>query len=346
MKRGGTGTRPGEDTGQNRTNQQEDSLPRTAKAAAPKQAALAVVQNDEPALEGKVLNDWFAPIDEVIDFTNSLFYGREGSGKTTSLARMANVVPGKVLIINAEGGVKKAPLKKRGVNTDNIVIFPNPDNPLPLNHRNLNRLFRKIKSDLMDDPNSWSVVGFDSITEVYQCVLDDVQATRVKILKDKGAEPDPFFVDISDYGTMSKMVRDLLRKFRDLPVHTVFTALERRDIDKDTGKPQYGPDVTPALQKDVLGYVDMVLMFKAADEMGPYRALTRANSRYRAKDRFDVLPKVMAEPMGDRIIQYVQGELIADEDPFQIDLTEAAIKSQDVNLDDDDEDEDDDESDD
>ena len=307
-------------------------MPRTATKAvakaepAPADKALVKAKRDAEEAE----NPWFIPLDETIDHVNMLFYGREGSGKSSATARLVNSRPtGRLLIINAEGGIKKAPLIKRGVDADRVVIWPNPKRGERITHKSLDRLYRKVKADLMEDPESWIGVGFDSITEVYQAVLDDVSSTRIKVLKDKGAEPDEFFVDISDYGTMSKMIRDLLRKFRDLPCHTVFTALERRDVDKDTGKPQYGPDVTPALQKDVLGYVDIVAMFKAADEDGPYRALTRSNSRYRAKDRFDVLPKVMAEPMGDRIIGYVTGDLDLETDPIQNALSEDAIKAQD-----------------
>lgn len=308
----------------------------TAVARKPKTAPTQQV------LEGEVMDDWFVPLEDVIEKVNGLLYGREGSGKTTDIARLANLPGnGKVLIINAEGGVKIGPLRKRGVDTSKVVLWPDPKKGEALNHKSLDALFRRIQADLMRDPHSWIGIGIDSVTEIYQAVLDDVQQRRVGILRNKGAEPDEFFVDISDYGTMSKMVRDLFRKFRDLPCHVFFTALERRDIDKDTGKPQYGPDVTPALQKDVLGYVDVVLMCKSEDEDGPYRALTRGNSRYRAKDRFDVLPRVMAEPTCDRIVQYVLGEMTVDTDPFQDDLPDSAKTAQDrvpAKPDDDDED--------
>lgn len=315
-------------------------MPRAAGTVAKKRATKP--EPEREVLEGVVMDDWFVPLDDVIEKVNILLYGREGSGKTSDLARLVNLRPeGRVLIINAEGGVKISPLRKRGVDTSRVVIWPDPKKGEVINHKSLDRLYRRVQADLMRDPESWIGIGMDSVTEVYQAVLDDVQQRRVQVLKNKGADPDEFFVDIADYGTMSKMVRDLFRKFRDLPCHVVFTALERRDIDKDTGKPQYGPDVTPALQKDVLGYVDLVLMCKAEDEDGPFRALTRGNSRYRAKDRFDVLPRVMAEPACDRIIQYVNGDLTEDTDPFQDDLPSSAKTAQDRkrSKDDDDEDE-------
>lgn len=297
-------------------------MPKTdtpAKKAAPRKAAPpkpAPKDDDE-----SMFNDddfGFAPVDDVIDHTNTLLYGREGSGKTTALARLANLPGnGRVLIINAEGGLRKKALQNRGIDTSKIVIWPDPKKHQRVTHQALDRLHRKVKSDLERDPDSWIGVGFDSATEIHTAILDSVQQKRVTAIRNRGQDVDEDHVDIADYGTMSKLFRDILRKFRDLPCHFVVTALERRDIDKDTGKPQYGPAVTPGLQSDLLGYVDFVLMCKAADEDGPFRALTRANSRYRAKDRFDVLPQVMVDPYLDRVVAYVNEDLTPDTDPEQ-----------------------------
>lgn len=275
-------------------------------------------------------DDWFVGIEDAVDFLNVLYYGREGGAKTTNAARMANIDhPGKVLIINAEGGLKKVPLKKRGVDLTRIVVFPDPKKHERVTHKTLNRIHQRIKIDLENDPQSWAGVVFDSATEIHQALLDTVQAKRVNALKMSGKDFDEDFVDISDYGTMSKLFRDLLRKFRDLPCHFVVTALERRDVDKDTGKPQYGPAVTPGLKTDLLGYVDMVLMCKGEDEDGPFRALTRPNTRYRAKDRLDVLPRVMVEPFFDRLVAYAEGKLDEESDPLQMSLPLKAEKAQD-----------------
>lgn len=290
------------------------------KAASSTRAATKkVAAKPKPAQD--TFDDWFAPVDDVIDFTNTLLYGREGSGKTTAAARLANLYSdfpagkGKVLVINAEGGLKKKPLQARGVDTSRVVLWPDPKKHQRVTHASLDEIHRRVKADLEEDPESWGGVVFDSATEIYTALLDFVQQRRVTNIQNRGQDVDPDFVDIADYGTMSKMFRDILRKFRDLPCHFVVTALERRDVDKDTGKPQYGPAVTPALQTDLLGYVDLVLMCKAADEDGPFRALSRANSRYRAKDRFDVLPQVMVDPFIDRVVQYVNGDMDESTDP-------------------------------
>lgn len=301
-------------------------MPRQGGTAATKKKPATKKAAPKPAANDTDLDssdDWFVPLDDAVDFTNTLLYGREGSGKTSDAARLANAAnhlpkgKGKVLIINAEGGLKLTPLRKRGVDTSRIVLWPDPKKHERATHQGLDRIHRRIKADLVADPDSWFGVVFDSATEIHQAILDTVQQKRVTAIQNRGQDVDPDFVDIADYGTMSKLFRDVLRKFRDLPCHFVVTALERRDVDKDTGKPQYGPAVTPGLQSDLLGYVDFVIMCKAEDEDGPFRGLTRANSRYRAKDRFDVLPKIMVEPFLDRIIAYTAGTLDPESDPEQ-----------------------------
>jgi len=297
--------------------------------AATKKAAAS--QDADPQDEGggqtamNVENDLFSTLDEERDFYKILYYGKEGAIKTTCGSTMANA--GKILVINVEGGLKKKALQGRGVNTANIVIYPKPGQTPT--RAGIVKAINRVAADLMQDPNSWYGIFLDSATEITQQVLGAVQVRRVRRLKDQDKPHDPDFVDIADYGTMSKIVRDILRLLRDIPCHVVISALERRDVDKDTGKPQYGPAISPALATDIMGYVDMVLMNKAPDEDGPARALCRANSRYRAKDRFDVLPRVLAEPTFDRVAGYIEGTLTEETDEIQKSLPSKAIKSQD-----------------
>lgn len=325
--------------------------PATKKAAAKRTAAkkAPAAQPAQESEDDSATDDWFVGLDDVVETTNTLLYGREGSGKTTAAARLANLFShlppgkGKILVINAEGGLKLRPLKNRGVDTSRIVVWPDPKKHERATHQGLDKIHRRIKADLAKDPESWGGTVFDSASEIHIAFLDTVQQKRVAALLRQGRDVDEDFVDIADYGTMSKLFRDILRKFRDLPIHFVVTALERRDVDKDTGKPQYGPAITPGLQSDLLGYVDFVLMCKAEDEDGPFRALTRANSRYRAKDRFDVLPRVMVDPFLDRVIGYVNGDLEPGTDEEQARLPAKGEKAQDKNADEEDGTEDDEE---
>lgn len=262
----------------------------------------------------------FASLSDTDEYLNVLLFGREGSGKTTAACSLANLGYGKVLVVNAEAGIKKNTLKRHGIDIDRIMVWP--PSGQSITHAGLDEVHRQLKADLAADPQSWAGVVFDSATEIVQALVDFVANDRIDKASKRGVSIDgidQFFTDRSDYGTMSKMFRDILRKFRDLPTHFIVTALERRDVDEDSGKVQYGPAVTPGVQTDLLGYVDLVLACNAADdaEGKPYRALTRSSGKYRGKDRLGVLPKVLVNPTIERILAYERGDLKEDTDKLQ-----------------------------
>lgn len=272
----------------------------------------------------------FVALDDTIDYLNVLAYGREGTAKTTGAAFAANCVPkgskARVLVVNAEGGLKKVALQRRGVDTTKLVVWPDPESGVKITAKTLERLHDRLLSDLTNDPESWYAVVFDSITDIHQALRKQATDKRVqKLYADSKVDNnliDEDFVDRDDYGVMTNQLRDLLRDIRDLPCHVVFTALERVD-DKTS---MLGPAVTPALATDLLGYVDIAMYMRATlhatgeddgEELAEFRALTRPGKATRAKDRFDLLPRVLATPTFDRILGYVRGELDESTDPIQ-----------------------------
>lgn len=269
----------------------------------------------------------FTSLEDTEEFVNALFWGREGSGKTSDALSAAN--HGKVLVINAEGGLKKMALRKRGINTENIAIFPPPGEPVTF--EGVHAALLQVKSDLQDNPTSWFAVILDSVTEVSAEMVSNVSDDRIRKARARGQNVDlvdSFFVDRGDYGTSGKMMRSILRLMRDLQCHAVFTALERRDVDEDTSKVAYGPAVPPGLQADLLGYVDLVLYTREPDDDKPlYRALTRRAGKFRAKDRYDALPTVLVEPTFERVLAYLNEEIEEGGDPLQALLVEEPKKT-------------------
>ena len=268
----------------------------------------------------------FLSLDDAQLTLNVLLYGREGTGKTTSFAHAAN--HGRVLVINAEGGLKAGALRRQGINTKNIVTWPTPGTEIT--YESLDELYRQIQSDLIDDPESWYLIALDSVTDILETLTRNVSDARIAKQRGFGNsinQYEAFETDRNDYGVMGKQFVDIVRKMRDLPCHFVMTALERRDTDEDTGLTTYGPAATPSIQGKLLGYVDLALYMRAADpEEGdggkPFRALTRPTRRYRAKDRLNVLPRLLADPTFDRILAYAEEELTADTDPLQSTLSQ------------------------
>lgn len=268
------------------------------------------------------LDDLFPKMDHADEHINLLLWGREGSAKTTNACSAANLGP--ILVVNAEGGLKMKALKRQGINTDNIRVWPNPKDPVDITHESLEELYWTLKAILEEDPNAIYAVVLDSASEITETMVSNVSNDRLKKVRKRGVvvdDYDAFETDRNDYGVMAKHFRDIARKMRDLPCHFILTALERRDVDEDSGKTMYGPAVSPSLQKDLLGYVDLVIYMKAADEDVPaFRGLTKMQGKFRAKDRMGGLPRVLAEPSFERILAYDNDELVESDDPIQAKL--------------------------
>ena len=286
----------------------------------PNQVPEVYPSNDDVSAPALDLDDMgFYSLDTAEDYINALYYGREGTGKTTDAAAMANLPNAtRVLIINAEAGTKRRALAQRGIDTSKIVMWPAPGKKVTF--AGLEALHRRLLEDLAEDPTSWTGVVFDSLTEVAVTLREQATAKRQDKLDRQMKAYDPDLIDLADYGVMTDQLSRIIRRFRDLPCHFVATALERTHDDGTVG-----PRMTPALADSVAGYVDFVLYVRASqdsvesadDAASEFRALTRQTRTYRAKDRFDVTPRVLANPTFDRLYAYATDALTEDTDGQQ-----------------------------
>lgn len=281
--------------------------------------------------------DSLGSMEESEEFLNVLWWGKEGSWKTSQMATAAN--RGRILVVNAEGGFKKKPLRDLGVDLGNIILWPDPKSGVEVSFETMEALYWRIKAKLMAEPGYFYAVGWDSSSDIYTRFVSNVREAEYQknqaapLQKRKEFRENRYFTDRADYGVATDQMRDLLRKFRDLPCHFLVTALERRDIDPETSKVAYGPGVGPAFQKDLLGYLDVIVANKVTtlqtgpddevDVVDSGRGLTRSNGRSRAKDRLKSLPRVMANPTFERILDYVEERVTEDADPVQKEWLEA-----------------------
>lgn len=261
----------------------------------------------------------FAPLEDLTEFVNGVWYGPEGTGKTTATLSMANL--GRTLLVNAEGGAKISALKKRGIQASNIQVWPPPGQRATFD--GLERLFYQLEAELSREPGCWFGVVFDSGTEV-TLLLRENQTDQE--LRTDPKRTDRWLVDRNDWRVMSDQMRVLIRRFRDLPCHFALTALERQDeVKLDTGEEVqvWGPAVNPGLQGDLMGYVDIVVRCSStelATADGPvseFVGRTRRTRQYRAKDRFDATPRELIDPSFLRVLAYVRGEIDEVTDPNQ-----------------------------
>lgn len=301
----------------------------TAKAA--KEATSPPGGAAKPTFTGVDLSATAASsLSDQEEFVNGLWYGREGSGKTTDVLTAANY--GRVLVVNAEAGIKKKPLREFGINLDNIVPWPPQGREEELTVENLEALSWQIRSQLQEDPKSWYAVVWDSTSEIYETAVANERVKQydrnleLPVAKQKEHRLDPYFTDLSDYGTATAQMRGLLRKYRDLPCHFLMTALERRDVDEETSKVQYGPAVGPAFQKDILGMMDVNIYCEAGElRTGPdskidltdeFVGRMRTDGKLRAKDRFRSMPRILPTPTFERVLDYIEDRVTEETDPM------------------------------
>jgi hypothetical protein len=292
-------------------------MPRAGAAADPE------LKPETAPRAGSLLSQAYQLSDDT-EYVNGVWTGDQGTGKTTDIATLANL--GRTIVINAEGGFKKRPLERLGVNTANLEFLPR--DPAELSYDYLDTLYWELKAQLEKDPKSIAGVLWDSITDIHVKILRNVvdyqlqRAARQQVSRIKDAAPgdmiNEFFTDLSDYGIMTGQLRLELRRYRDLPCHFLVTALQRRDIDDD-GKVKYRPAVTPALAKDLEQFFDIVcntsVVEMADGGEDEYRGLFRPVGKYVGKDRFGATPKRLIDPTFERVLQYIQDEIDIDSDP-------------------------------
>lgn len=265
-------------------------------------------------------------LEDQPDRLNALYYGNEGTGKTSHLAAAAH--EGRVLIVAAEAGLKRRALLRLGIPVENIHVWP-PDNG-EITFDRMEELFWDLHSDLVDDPDYWHTVGWDSGTEVTIKLTEDARDAAIEAQAKAHMDKNRFFTDRDDYGMMTGQMRLLLRRFaKDLPCNFVVTCLERRDQDDD-GTVKYGPAVTPALQNDMLGIMDVVGHCTVVETEGvtEFIAEFKPVDKYRSKERLaGAVPARLINPTFPRLLAYASEQLDTESDP---DYQEALVRRRSV----------------
>jgi len=240
-----------------------------------------------------------------------LYYGDGGTGKTSHLCALANL--GRVLVVNAEKGVKRRALQRIGIAVDNIDVFPVGDEAIT--YDSLEREWLRVREVLHEDPEAYVGFLWDSATQIYNLLLEPVKVAGEEWERRTGKKRDPR----QDYGEANEQLRKLIRKAIDLPCHFGASALERRDMDDD-GAVVYRPSIPPGLMKDAYGWFDMVAHTTLEDigEHEQYRGLFRPLGKYRGKDRESIMPRTLVNPSFDRVIAYAEESLQAKTDPIMI----------------------------
>lgn len=259
------------------------------------------------------------PLADLAEPLNVLYYGDGGTGKTTAATAMAHL--GKVLVVNAESGVKRKPLSDRGIPVKNIEVFPGKGEEL--SYDGLEEQWQLIL-----ESGKYVGVVFDSITELQQALKDQAVQASIAKANRMGRERNRFVVDQDNWREVNEQCRLLIRKYRDLPCHFALTALARREQDSD-GAVAYQPGVTPGIQSDLIGWMDVVCHTSVAivDGDEEFRGLFRAAGKYRGKDRNNAVPRWLVDPTFDRVWGYTEGKIKEGTDAVMKAARERAIRA-------------------
>lgn len=218
-------------------------------------------------------------------YLKMLIYGDPGVGKTTLAASAAAVKSmSEVLFINVEGGALAIsdPSVYGAKEVPDTVDFNGFDA--------LSVIFKALAR--MEHP--YKTVVIDSLSELTKYNLDDVIRKKMASTTNRQGKVnrDEDDVFLEDYGTMTKQMRRVVRMFRDLPMHVIYTS-HAEPYDEGA---KVGPDLSNKLRSSVVGYMDVVgYMFTSTKTENPpgkdpvtvstRKLLTRPIGKFMAKDR-------------------------------------------------------------
>lgn len=200
-------------------------------------------------------------------FLKMLVYGNYGVGKTY-LAGTATEVESMrdVLIINAEGGDLTLNAFK-GIDEIGVKDFKTLGsiNEYLKQHclardagdtdrlRTLEAHVRGVEESEIETPREYRTVIMDSLTELeaycFNQLLGITDTTRL--------DDETQSAEWSEYKKNHTMMQRVVRAFRDLPMHVIFTAAEQFNQDENK-RYKYSPDLTGKLSKKIQGFMDMV----------------------------------------------------------------------------------------
>lgn len=231
---------------------------------------------------------------EKLTYINMIIYGDPGAGKTV-LAGSSDVVPElrPVLFIDVEGGTFS--IRERYPDVEVVRVETWDD-------------MQSIYDELFGGKTGYNTVVLDSLSEIQKFSMYTIMEFTVA----KDPDRDPDVPSMREWGKNIEQIRKLVRAFRDLPMHTIFTALAKEDKDNKTGAVKTKPSLSGKLANEVAGFVDIVgyQYTKVMEDEIRRFLLTATTEKYVAKDRSDKLPPTLEDPDMSSIYDFVFGGTI------------------------------------
>jgi SepF-like predicted cell division protein (DUF552 family) len=238
-------------------------------------------------------------VKELKPYFNLLVYGESGVGKTW-LAGSADGVPEmrRVLFIDIEGGTLT--LRNTPFNEVEVIRV--------LSWRDMENIYNELSIGI----HGFNTIIIDSLTEIQKMSMDGV----MRRLIEENEERDADVPGMREWNINIEQTRKFVRRFRDLPVNTIFTALAKTDKNMRTGSSKRKPYLSGKVADEVAGFLDIVvyLYTKEVGDVNKRMLLTGQTEDTIAKDRSGRLDMVIEEPTMLKIFQqmYLKKETVTD----------------------------------
>jgi phage nucleotide-binding protein len=223
-------------------------------------------------------------VQERSAYYNILIYGDSGTGKTT-LAGSADEVPSMrpVLFVDIEGGTESLRHSYPGVETVRVTTW---------------KEMQLVYDVLHSGEHDYQTVVLDSLTEIQKFNMYTIMESVVQ----KRPDLDIDVPSMREWGKNLEQMRKFVRGFRDLEMHTIFTALNATDKDQKTGQVMMKPQLSGKLANEVAAFLDIVGYYyvkqigDGEDAEFKRLLLTQKTDAQVAKDRSGKLPMVVEYP--------------------------------------------------
>jgi phage nucleotide-binding protein len=212
------------------------------------------------------------PPSEVVDWINLLVYGDPGSGKTWLTGTAADdkrLSP--LLIADVEGGLTTLRHRK------DVDVKP------IRSMKDLEALYNTLYKSIKDGKIHYGTVAIDSLSELADLDMRD-------IMKEAYAKnPDKVDKDVPsqrEWGKARAHMRTIVRAFRDLPCHVIYTA-QVATLQEEGQPTKYFPGLSGKLRTEIPGFMDIVGYLTAESQQGVIerRLQIQGTRRVVAKDR-------------------------------------------------------------
>lgn len=229
------------------------------------------------------------------EFLKMVVYGKNKTGKTV----FACTSEKKTLLIDCNERGSASVRKNKNVSVYEVMKW-----------EDLDPIYWYLRSGNHD----YEVVVIDTITMLATVCMKWV----LKDDADRDFNRDPMTPDRRSWGKLGEALKETIIRFRNLPMHVIFTAQEKKTTleDDDDGGTilEVHPELSPSPRSTLLSAVDIIgRIYTKEVEQGEKKSIQRRmllgqHPKYVAGNRFDELKYVEVNPTLGKFLDKINGE--------------------------------------